>query len=373
MLLFAAILAVAAIWINLTPRETQRPVSLVSVVVAGRDIPPYTVISPDQVGMGATQIPDTLAVDYYDRTDDVVGYMTTRAIKAGQLISREDAKPIAEVRYVEDMGLEIVSFPAVFSEMVAGQVKPGQRINIYGYEEETGKDAPGEAILVASNVWVVDVRTSIGEEVKGEEQQPEQESALFSAPGLAGFSQPASVVAVAAPPTVVQDIIYALGAKGYSAWVTLAPSPENIPPVATLATPTPQPTAYPQQTPSVPPASTSLSGAVYMSDRDGGPKVDVFPNNTSIVWAVVNLQYTPDGALPITIAVRDQGGVVAFSGSFSHPQSGQQSYLIVPTEQFAPDTAYQTELSTGDESFYAEWRLHGNATLPNTGGSDHAF
>jgi len=366
LLLLAAILAVAAVLVNLRPREPLKTIDLVPVVVASQDIGPYSIISSGQVTLGSTKIPETLAADYYKEPDEVVGFMTTRFIKAGQQVSLEDAKPIEKVRYVEDMKLEIVSFPAIFSEMVAGQVKPGHKINVYGYEPETGKDRPGEAILVASNVWVVDVRTATGEEVEEEAEQTQQEvGGLFTAPGVGGFSQPASVVAVAASPEVVQDIIYAFGAKGYEAWVTLAPSPENIPPVATLATPTPQP----QETPAaIEPRPASLVGAIYMSDRDGGPKVDVFPNNTSVVWAIVNLQYSPDGPVAIRIAVHDQGGTLVFEGDFTHPRSGQESYLIVPVKAFTPDTAYETTLYVGDKSFSVGWELSGNSILPKTGG-----
>jgi hypothetical protein len=359
-------LAVAAVLVNLRPREPQKPISRVPVVVAGQDIAPYSIISSSQVTLGATEIPQTLAKNYYEKSEEVVGYMSTRFIKAGQQLSREDAKPIEEVRYVEDMKLEIVSFPAIFSEMVAGQVRPGHRINVYGYQTESGKDSPGEAILVASNVWVVDVRTSTGEEVEEQAQETQPEGAgFFSAPGVGTLSQPASVVSVAASPEVVQDIIYAFGARGYDAWVTLAPSSENIPPVAPRATPTPQVQETPTPTEVTP---TTLVGAVYMSDRDGGAKIDVFPNSTSVVWAIVNLQYSPDGPVSIRIDIHDKGGTLVFQGDFTHPRSGQESYLIVPTGGFTPDTAYKTTLHAGGKTFSAEWELHGNSMLPETGG-----
>lgn len=379
MLLLAGVLAVAAILVNLRPREPRTPVSYVRVAVARQGIEPYSIISSSQVTLGAELIPDTLAPDYYLDEQQVAGLMSTRAIKAGQLITRQDARPVEEIRYVEDMALEVVSFPALFSEMVAGQVKPGHRINIYGYRTEAGRDSPGEAVLVASSVWVVDVRTASGDEVQTPEQGGQDETGgLFGAPLAASVYQPASVVSVAAPPAVVRDIIYAFGAKDFQAWVTLAPSAENIPPTAVWATPTPAapetpsptPEAGATPTPVTPVTPTSLSGAVYMSDRDGGPKMDSFPNNTSVVWAVVNLQYSPDGPIAIRLDVRDADGALYFEGEFAHPQSGQQSYLIVPMSGFSPDTAYTTQLYAGDKTFSADWRLHGNSVLPPTGGDD---
>lgn len=374
MLLLAAILVVAAVLVNLRPRERVQPVQLVPVVVASEDIAPYSIIGSDQVALGSTEIPDTLAQGYFLDADDPVGLMATRFVKAGQQISREDAKPIEAVRYVEDMGLEIVSFPAVFSEMVAGQVKPGHKINVYGYREQTGKDNPGEAVLVASNVWVVDVRTATGDEVRQESQQATEEGGLFTAPSVGILAQPASVVAVAAPPAVVQDLIYAFGARGYDAWVTLAPRADVIPPIASLATPTPpaqQPSEVTQPTPTlVEPEPSSLVGAIHMSDRDGGPKIDVFPNNTSVVWAVVNLQYSPDGAVPIRIEIRDAAGAAVFDDGFVHPRSGQESYLIVPANGFAPSASYTTVLHVSGKTFSVDWKLQGNAVLPKTGGDD---
>ncbi len=371
MLLLAAILAVAAVVVNLRPRERVLPVQLVPVVVASRDIAPYSIIGSDQVTLGSTEIPETLAKDYYLDADAPVGFMTTRFIKAGQQISREDAKPVEAVRYVEDMGLEIVSFPAVFSEMVAGQVKPGHKINVYGYREQTGKDSPGEAVLVASSVWVVDVRTATGDEVRQETQEASEEGGLFTAPSVGVLAQPASVVAVAAPPKVVQDIIYAFGARGYAAWVTLAPRAEDIPPVATFPTPTPPAPQPGEATPPptlVEPEPSSMVGAIHMSDRDGGPKIDIFPNNTSVVWAVVNLQYSPDGAVPVRIEIRDVGNAVVFDDDFVHPRSGQESYLIVPASGFAANTSYTTRLYVSGKTFSVDWKLEGNAVLPKTGG-----
>jgi len=377
LLLLAAILVVAAVLVNLRPRERVEPVQFVPVVVASQDIAPYSIVGSDQVTLGSTEIPTTVAAGYYTDAGDPVGFMTTRFVKAGQQISREDAKPIEEVRYVEDMGLEVVSFPAVFSEMVAGQVKPGHRINVYGYKEQTGRDTPGEAVLVASNVWVVDVRTATGDEVREESPEPESESGLFTAPAVGVLAQPASVVAVAAPPEVVQDLIYAFGARGFNAWVTLAPRADVIPPITSLATPTPAPqqpsdgTPGPQPTPTlVEPESSSLVGAIHMSDRDGGPKIDVFPNNTSVVWAVVNLQYTPDGAVPIRIVIRAADGTVVFDDDFLHSQSGQESYLIVPGGAFSCDTVYTTTLYVAGKEFSVEWKVEGNALLPRTGGSE---
>jgi len=373
LLLLAAILAIVALLVSRRPKERE-PIDVVAVVIASQDIEPYSIVSSSQVTLGSTKIAVTLAKDYYETSQEVTGLMTTRFIKAGQQISREDAKLTEKVRYVQDMKLEIVSFPAIFSEMVGGQLRAGHRVNIYGYRTETGQGNPGETVLVAGNVWVVDVRTGTGEEPRQGVEESEQEGGgLFGAPSVGLAAQPASVLTVAAPPEVVRDIIYAFGAKGYDAWVTLAPSPENIPTGAIVrptATPPAQatPTA-PAQTPQVVQTPSSLVGAVYMSYEEDGPKTDTFPNNTSVVWAIVSLQYSPAGSMPIRLDVRDQGGTLVFEGDFIHPRSGQESYLIIPASAsgFTPDTTYTTTLHAGGKTFSVEWELCGNASLPATG------
>ncbi len=220
------------------------------VAVALENMEPYSIISPGQVQLGSEEIPEAEAREYYQKPENLLGKMTTRFIKAGAKISLADADLIENVRYVEDMGLEIVSFPAVFNEMVAGQVRPGHKVNIYGYQQRTGEDRLGDLVLVASRVWVVDVRTAGGDPISEEEEAPQQQAGGFlSVPRAGTGAQPASVLTVAAAPEMVQDIIRAFGAAGYTAWVTLAPSSESVKTPVATPTPTALPTATPTATP----------------------------------------------------------------------------------------------------------------------------
>lgn len=376
LLILAGVLAVAA-WLTRT-RPDVKPLDdeFVRVVVAGADMEPYTTIEPSEVRLGpAPGLPAAQAAGYHTQLTQVIDLMTTRFIKAGQEISRVDARPIEEVRYVRDMELEIVSFPAVFSEMVAGQVQPGHKVNIYGYRKEGGRGMLAETILVAGNVWVVDVRTSGGAETtRATPEAPIQGTGgLLTSPSARIYdTEPASVLAVAAPPEVVIRIIDALGAQEYQAWVTLSPSPNYIPIVPTR-TPIPEPTAVPEASPPEPGLLPhGLIGAIYMSHTDDGPKVDVFPNSTSMVWAVVGLQYSPNGPLPIRIEVRTADGDAAmvFERDEVHPQSGQESYLVNPPGGFSPNTKYKTTVRAGTETFTVHWELSGDTPLPFTGEDD---
>ena len=367
MLLLVVILALAVL-LTRRPKTEEAP-QLVVVAVASQDIQPYSFISPNQVALGSAKISASAAAAYYENTDDVIGRMTTRFIRAGQQISREDATSAERVRYVEDMRLEVVSFPAVFSEMVAGQVRAGHRINIYGYRTSTGQDHPGELVLVTGNVWVVDVRTASGEEVKtGSDASQDTQGGLLNVSGVGTMAQPASVVTVAASPEIVQTIIYNLGSKGYSAWVTLAPAADSVKLVAILPTAVPTPTPRPSGAE----AFANVEGSIYMSYQQDGPRTDVFPNNTSLVWAVVTLQYAPPDPMPIRITVRDTNQNPFFESAFLFPKPGLKSYLIQPTSasKFAPNAQYATTLYAGGKSFSVEWKTSGEARLPATGGEN---
>jgi len=369
LLILAGVLAVA-VWLTRT-RPDVKPLDeeFVRVVIAGADMEPYTSIEPSEVKLGPSPgMAAAQAAGYHTQLTQVIDLMTTRFIKAGQEISRLDARPVEEVRYVRDMELEIVSFPAVFSEMVAGQVQPGHRVNIYGYRKDGGRDTLAETILVAGNVWVVDVRTSGGAETTIATPAPIEGTGGFLVSPSARIydTEPGSVLTVAAPPEVVMRIIDALGAQEYQAWVTLSPSPSHIPVVPTR---TPLPEPVPEASPPLP---HGLVGAIYMSHTDDGPKVDVFPNSTSMVWTVVGLQYSPDEPLPIHIEVRTADGdaVEVFERDEVHPQSGQESYLVNPPGGFSPNTKYTTTVHAGTETFTVHWELSGDTPLPFTGEDD---
>ncbi len=382
----AAVLFAAVVLTNLPRRQAVVEPTYTRVAVAREDIEPYTIISPSQVGLSADDVLESEAARYYRTPGELTGLMATRFIKAGQKISLAYADTLENVRYVEDMQLEIVSFPAVFNEMVAGQVRPGHRVNIYGYQRKTGQESVGDLVLVASRVWVVDVRTAGGDPVAEEETQTQQQQQLggfLSVPGAGPEEEPASVLTIAAAPAVVQDIIRALGAQGYSAWVTLAPAGEYVGtpvPAATPApTPTVAPTLRPGETPSEPGASPTLGpvpspeaikGIIYMSHSRDGEKQDTFQGGVVTVWAIADLEYSPAGMLPVHIELHTQDGELVFEDDDVHPAPGRESYIISRASGFAANTNYTTTLYAGGREFQVEWKTLGaTSPLPNTGGA----
>jgi hypothetical protein len=213
------------------------------VALAARDIGTYVIVDADMVQ--AVEKPGEEAVGIYG-AEDVVGKITTRYIKAGEPIDRYSVLSIEEFRFASDMGLEIASFPARFDEMVGGQLKPGHHINIYGYREG-GADRLSETMLIAPDVWVVDVRTASGGEAGIPTPTPGG-GGLFSPIG-GQRAVPASIVTVAAEPSVVWKIVDTLGARGFNAWVTIAgrgtwvstPAPATPTSTPIPSTPTPGP------------------------------------------------------------------------------------------------------------------------------------
>lgn len=217
-----------------------------TIAVANTDIPTYRRIEASM--LGERTVPADQAQFAYD-FESAIGMISTEPIKAGQTIGRGEAKPAEEVRWVEDLGLEITSFSGRFDEMVGGQLKPGVKVNIYGYREGQGQDDPGHVKLVADDVWVVDVRASTGEAAGQPTPTPAASGGgggLLGGASIGGQGEaPASIVTVAADPEVVWHIIEAMGAGRYQAWVTLAGSQTFSP----TATPVPAALIQPTYTP----------------------------------------------------------------------------------------------------------------------------
>jgi len=230
-----------------------------TVLVATTDIDTYTVLRPEMVErreVAAELAPE----DAYGELGEKTVLITTRPIKEGEVITRDAAVAVGSSWRPARMDLEILSFPADFDKMVAGQIKPGHKINIYGYHVgEEGEGAP--VTLVAHNVWVVDARTASGGEAWAATPEPAEGGGPLGLRGLAETrAAPASIVTVAVEPEVAWKIIEALGAQKYRAWVTLA-GPEPITPTPAPPTPTPPqvavtpagpetPTPTPKATPS---------------------------------------------------------------------------------------------------------------------------
>ena len=236
-----------------------------TVLVATTDIDTYTVLRPEMVErreVAAELAPE----DAYGEIGEKRVLITTRPIKEGEVITRDAAVAVGSSWRPATMDLEVLSFPADFDKMVAGQVKPGHKINIYGYH--VGEEGEGPPVtLVAHDVWVVDARTASGTEAQAMTPEPAEGGGPLGLRGLTGTkAAPASIVTVAVEPEVAWKIIEALGAQRYRAWVTLSgsvppplPTPTPTPPMPPVLQVTPQVLVFSAQEGEANPASQQVS------------------------------------------------------------------------------------------------------------------
>jgi len=267
----AITLLLVGIVLNLQSCGQEELPQSVTVLVANEDIPTYTTLSQEDL-ITDTRLSGTLAgapLSFPERGE----LITKRAIRKGEAIDSSAAVLVGSQWRPGTLDLEVLSFPADFDKMVAGQIKSGHRVNIYGYQPEEGALFT-PLVLVAEDVWVVDARTVRGNEAEAPTPDPEQEEEGRGSFALGGVSSegtsPASVITVAAGPNVIWRIIEALGTQDYQAWVTLAgpehtptPTPTNTP--TATATPTatetpPPPTPTPSGTPPPPTATPPSNG-----------------------------------------------------------------------------------------------------------------
>jgi hypothetical protein len=212
----------------------------VQTAVAAQAIEPYTVITQDMVASGDEIRARDAQAQAAWRVEDVVGKMSMDLIAPGDLLTAVNAQPVEDVRFVEDLGLEIVSFQAAVDRLVGGQLRPGHIINLYGFgrDEETNESF---TMLIEPRVWVVGVSAS-GRPVSEVTPQIDPDTGLIE---RGGSVRPSTMLTVAVPPEKALHIIDTLGAQGLNAWVTLAanqtadaaalataPPPTLVPPTA---------------------------------------------------------------------------------------------------------------------------------------------
>ncbi len=200
---------------ELGAEPAQEPV--MTVAVAARTISPYTVITQDMIQLGA-DLPVREARDggAYPM-HAVIGLMSVDVIGPGTMITGVNAKPIEDVRFAQDMGLEIVSFQATVDRVVGGEVRPGHLINLYG----TGREEEDPlTILIERRLWVVNV-SSGGRPVTQATPQPD---ALTGELEYVGGERdiPSTLITVAVPPKKAVHIIHDVGSRHLDPYVTLA-------------------------------------------------------------------------------------------------------------------------------------------------------
>ena len=203
-------------------------VSTFQLPVPISEIPAYTPLRADLFEM--RELPRAMdSLPYYQASADLEGKMSTVSLPAGLPVARVNAEPISQFRLAEET-LEVLSIPVEPVSAVGGQVRIGERVNLYqvlpGVENPAGptlfsRGQPAVIVeLIARSVLVVDVLTSRGAPA-GVPRGSEGGSLL----GGSVEAEPVQILTLAVDPGAVEAILAAVGAsqkQGGLLWTTLA-------------------------------------------------------------------------------------------------------------------------------------------------------
>jgi len=203
---------------------------MIAVVVAAHDIPPYTILTSDD--LRTAQLDPSLAPDSFGELPAPVGLMTTTEVRSGAPVRRSEAL-VPDANWAQG-DILIFSFYVPTSRIVGGQLRPGHHIDVLATRGET-RDVSAESLWLAHDVWVVGVYQSSGEDVpRPPVGAPEVATEAEQASGATfGFAQAttgsgaeqgaANLVVVAANRETGKVIGDYFGARLYEAWVYVRP------------------------------------------------------------------------------------------------------------------------------------------------------
>ena len=225
--------------------QYQALVATTELIVPTVEIPPYTVVSPEMFKLRS--FPAPMADEpVYRQLSELSGKISTITLKPDQLVYRDQLVPVRQFRYSDDERLEVISFPIKPEQAVGGQIKQGQRINIYRIVLQA---APNQAVVsspdpkvwlaalgagievLQSDVLVVDVRSTQGSPIVSPPQVQSKASEVTTYQtadtSTSNTNRPLTILTVAVPPDVAKDILRLVGesqlASRYLLWVSLAP------------------------------------------------------------------------------------------------------------------------------------------------------
>jgi hypothetical protein len=186
-----------------------------SMPVPIAEIAPYTVLNEKMFVM--KDFPRALTGGYATTLDQLAGRMANSVIPSGLPIPLVLVSPATEYR-LADPSLSVVSIPITPSSAIGGQVRAGERVNIYRLIPPGSKVIP-----VGSTVEIYEPVTLIAENIPvvmvlGDDGSP---AGLTSA----GHLVPAHVLVLAVTPDELEAILNLMAETKQSAimWITLAP------------------------------------------------------------------------------------------------------------------------------------------------------
>ena len=205
-----------------------KEVSTYQVPVPISAIPAYTVLNADMFQM--REMPRTMAsLPYYQSTQDLEGKISTVSLPAELPVAQANAVPVTKFR-LADAAYEVISIPVEPVSAVGGQIRIGERVNLYQVLPEkidpentaiSANDQPTFKVeLIAESILVVDVRNAQG--VAAESNQKSEDNSAF---GGSPQNEQVQILTLAVKPEVVDVILNAVAVskkQGGLLWTTLA-------------------------------------------------------------------------------------------------------------------------------------------------------
>jgi hypothetical protein len=191
-------------------------------------IPAYTVLNADMFQM--REMPRIIeSLPYCQSIQDLNGKISTVPLPAGLPVPQANAVPIVQFR-LADAAFEVLSIPVEPVSAVGGQIRIGERVNLYQVLPEkidpekpniSANDQPAFKVEhIIGSILVVDVRNAQGV-AAGSNQKSEDNSALGGSPQ----NKPVQILTLAVKPEAVDVILNAVAVskkQGGLLWITLA-------------------------------------------------------------------------------------------------------------------------------------------------------
>ena len=205
-----------------------KEVSTYQVPVPISAIPAYTVLNADMFQM--REMPRTMeSLPYYQSIQNLGEKISTVPLPFGLPVAQVNAVPIAQFR-LADAAYEVLSIPVEPVSAVGGQIRIGERVNLYQVLPEKidpdstnipANDQPTFKVeLIAGSILVVDVRNAQG--VAAESNQKSEDNSAF---GGSPPNEQVQILTLAVKPEAVNLILNAVAAskkQGGLLWTTLA-------------------------------------------------------------------------------------------------------------------------------------------------------
>lgn len=228
-ILIGAVAILLAIGAGLYGRSRYlQDVSTYPVPVPIHDLAPYTLLTADQFQL--REMPRSMeSLPYYQSISDLEGKISTMPIPAGLPVPLQSAVPVDQFR-LAGPEFEVISIPVEPVSTVGGQVRIGERINLYRVVEENSEGSPSKKLTfstgdysvetIAESILVVDVRTSQGQAAEASRQVSEE-----STFGSNTQTEQVQILTLAVLPDQVSTILETVAQskkQGALLWTTLA-------------------------------------------------------------------------------------------------------------------------------------------------------